>query len=362
MKLKYLTMFGVILLVLAFLAGTGAAETDSQNSDDIKEYDGPFGSDHVAYGLKLGLQDLDEAFTFNENEKLAKKIAHLEERIAEYKAAIKKNNENAANKALEVYEEKMKNIEDSISENSNGDKKIGLLNAVQRIQKHNLILENLTNRNPDNKGLRKAYENSHKHLIRFASKHHIDVENLTFEDDEHEKLKDSVKIKAKTSRGITQIEIDIKFGSSSKENLTIANEIRNKFLALNKENITKLIKIENTSEEDKSKEELEAEADIKKEGTEVEAEYKFPLDAIEKGKIIDGIVAKLSSTNGLLTVDNIVKVLEIKEDREVKEKQKEIEKEELKEVKERQKEIEKQEKEMKKEDRKGNKEQDDDED
>jgi hypothetical protein len=202
MKLNYITVVVAVMLVFAFTVSTGAADTNNQTSDDIKEYDGPIGSDNVAYGLKLGLQNLDEAFTFNESDKLAKKIAHLEERIAEYKAASAKKNEKAALIALDIYDEKMKDIEDSISNNSNADMKTGLLNAVQRIQRHKFILENLTNRNPNNPGLKRAYENSNKHLINFASKHHIDVENLTFEDDEHDKLKDS------------------------KENLTLAKEIR----------------------------------------------------------------------------------------------------------------------------------------
>lgn len=242
-------------------------------------------------------------------------------------------------KALEIYEEKMKDIEDSISENSNGDKKTGLLNAVQRIQKHQFILENLKKRNPDNKGLQRAYENSNKHLIKFASKHNIDVENLTFEDDEDD-LKELIKIKAKiTSKGQTEVDIDLKYNSNEVVNMTLAEEIRNKFLSLDNDNITKLIKIENSSEEEKLEEELKARADIKKGGSKVKVEYEFPVNAKSKQDIIQAIINKLRGT----TRENILAVLEIKhedEDAGVTTSQKEIKKEE---------------KELKKEEKRGNK-------
>ena len=314
----------VVVGLLAF-ALIGAANTNSQETpDDIPEYDGPVGSDHALYGWKLALQNLDETFTLNPNDKLAKKIAHLEERIAEYKAASNKKNEKAALKALEVYEEKLNEIETS---NIDDSKVTGLFNAVQRIQKHKFILENLTKLNPDNKGLQRAYENSNKHLTKFASKHNIDIENLTFEDDEDD-LKELIKIKAKiTSKGQTEVDIELKYNSNEVINTTIAEEIRNKFLALDAENITKLIKIENTSEEEKLIEELTARADIKKDGTQVEVEYEFPVAAKNKQDIIQAIITKLQGTSK----EDILAVLEIKhedEDAGVKAIQKEIKKEE----------------------------------
>lgn len=303
-------MAGVILLALAFIAGTGAADTNTQaTSDDIPEYNGPIGSDHPLYGLKLGLQDMDEAFTFNENDKLAKKIAHLEERIAEYRAAITKNNEKAAARALEVYEERSKDVENSVSEVSDNDNK-GLENAYKMLQKHQDKLDEVMTKG-HGKGLENAYANRVALLEKFRIKHNIEDDD---EEDADDKLIDSIKIKTKiSSKGNTTVEIDMKFSSGNHTNITIAQEIRNRFLALDKENITKLIKIENTSAEEKLTEELNATAHVKNNSSKVDVEYDFWMNETNKTKIVEGIFNHLnSSTNGFLNVTYIDQHLEIK--------------------------------------------------
>lgn len=122
--------------------------------------------------------------------------------------------------------------------------------------------------------------------------------------------------------------------------MTLAEEIRNKFLSLDNDNITKLIKIENSSEEEKLEEELKARADIKKGGSKVKVEYEFPVNAKSKQDIIQAIINKLRGT----TRENILAVLEIKH-----------EDEDDVEVTTSQKEIKKEEKELKKEEKRGNK-------
>ncbi len=339
MNLKYITMVVVVLLAFAFTVSTGAAKTDSQTtSDDIQEYNGPIGSDHALYGWKLALQDLDEAFTLNQSDKLAKKIAHLEERIAEYKAASTKKNVKAAQKAIEVYEEKSKDIENSVSEVSDKDKK-GLLNAYEMIQKHQNKLHELMN-SGHGKGLEKAYNNSVELQEKFRIKHNIEDDD---EEDADDKLIDSIKIKAKTSSsGNTTVEIEMEFMSNNFTNATVAQEIRNKFLTLDKANITNMTRFENTSAEEELKEELEAKARIINESSKVEVEYKFWLNETNKSEIIDGIVAKLTGTNDFLNVTYIINVLEIKSEdrvgvttsnREIKKEEQEMKKEEKKEDK-----------------------------
>jgi acyl-CoA hydrolase len=173
------------------------------------------------------------------------------------------------------------------------------------IQKHQIKLGELRN-SGHGKGLEKAYQNSVDLEEKFRTKHNINQnENMA--------LTDSIIIKAKiASNGNTTIEIGMKFVSSNYTNTTIAQEIRNRFLALDTANITNLIKVENTSAEEKLTD-LEARANVKNNTSRVEVEYKFWLNETNKTRIIEGIYNNLTSgTNGFLKVDYILQHLEMK--------------------------------------------------
>ncbi len=53
----------------------------TRDRDQDGECDGIFGPDSPFYGLKLGFEDLDETFTFNETERIEKRIQHGDNRL-----------------------------------------------------------------------------------------------------------------------------------------------------------------------------------------------------------------------------------------------------------------------------------------
>jgi hypothetical protein len=365
--LSYILLAGIILLVLAFTAGTGMAD-DSQTTatptvtatpastvtgianagaaagneeeivGDIEEYRGSVGPGSSLYGLMLAFKRLDETFTFNEREKIHKKIAHASEMLAEARAELRKNNNEAAIRALEEYRAKLDDATNTVSEASDED--ASFLNEQEMIAKHQAVLAGLLESHPNNRGLTRAYDNSMELQEKFESKtgkefvlskkNGRNVLRSMDIDETREKL----KIKAKVIDNATQVEMDVKFASGSIDNFTIAQEIVNR-LQLSEENINNIIKIEKEDEEEgyKLKEELEAKAEVKGAISKVEAEYRFPLDKTNESDIVKGVHQKLSA----LTQADILKVLDIKVDgrKEIKEKEEKLEKkEEIKKIEE----------------------------
>ena len=208
MRLRNITLAGVILIVLAFTIGmAGAIEngTDNENpsvnvtgnstetltvnvtgtptvtltatpivtvppeaDDNETEDESLIGPGNALYGLKIAFENIGEVFTFNASEKLGKQVSHARKRIAEARAALRRNDTEAANKALAKYEEKTNDVNSTMSKLSGND--TGLINAQQMILKHQLILENLSISHPNNTGLQKAYNNSKNLQTKFASK------------------------------------------------------------------------------------------------------------------------------------------------------------------------------------------------
>jgi len=91
MRLRNITMAGIILLMLAFVISPVNAIADSATSketgasvdapvnetqlvDDITPDDNIIGPDHVLYKFRLALEDLDVAFTFNDTERWANRF------------------------------------------------------------------------------------------------------------------------------------------------------------------------------------------------------------------------------------------------------------------------------------------------
>jgi hypothetical protein len=60
-------------------------EQSSTISDDLEPYTGPIGVGSPFYGLKIAMENLDETFTFNETERMEKRISHADLRITEVK-------------------------------------------------------------------------------------------------------------------------------------------------------------------------------------------------------------------------------------------------------------------------------------
>lgn len=365
MRLGNITLAGMILLVLVFTIGmAGAAENATGNEtatetltvtgaatstatagsdDDEEDAEGLIGPGNALYGLQIAFENIGETFTFNASEKFGKQVAHARKRITEARVALKRNDTEAANKALEHYREKMEEANKSVSTFKGADS--ALENAEQMIAKHETVLKNLLDSHPGNKGLERAYSNSKELKTKFEEK----IKRKEARKDLEEETKEAVKIKAKLIGNDTQVEVELKFKSGNTDNFTISQEIHDKF-QLSVENINALLTVESI-DKGELKTELEAEANIEKGFTIVKAEYKFPLlYTTERTGIISGIHDNLSK----LTAADILKVLEIKnktEREEIKETKKE-EKRENKEVKKEEKEVRKEEKRENKEERK----------
>lgn len=192
MKLREIAMAGIILSVLTFSIAiasadqnvtgnetpaveiTGAAtETLTSNpdngtiGDDVAD-EGLIGPGNALYGLKIAFENIGETFTFNASEKLGKQVANARHRIAEARAALKRNDTEAANRALAEYKAKLDDVNVSISKLS--DKDTGFINAQEMILKHQLILKNLSMLHPNNTGLQRAYNNSKDLQNKFESR------------------------------------------------------------------------------------------------------------------------------------------------------------------------------------------------
>ncbi|MDO9098277.1 MAG: DUF5667 domain-containing protein [Candidatus Methanoperedens sp.] len=352
MNMRNTTLAAIILLALAFtISVTGAAQENQTSNatedlvDDIEEYDGSIGPGNALYGLKIAFENIDETFTFNASEKLGKQVAHARKRIAEAKAELRKNNSEAADRALLQYREKSNSTEGAISGFSGSDS--GLLRSQEMIAKHQYVLERLLESHPNNTGLQRAYNNSQRLEEKFENKTERKLERIATKEgrkilkqvkkekkEDRDEIDEGVKIRAKIIGNDTQVEVRVKFVSDSAGNFTIAQEILDR-LQFSKENITRLLKIEEESEGE-LKERLEAEAEIKMNVSKVEAEYQFPLSNVtNRTDIIDRVYNKLSS----LTAADILQVLEIKvktktERQEIREERKEERRENIGEVRE----------------------------
>lgn len=193
MRLREIAMAGIILSVLTFSIAiasaadqvatggktpaveiTGAAsETLTSNPgtgaiDDEGADEGLLGPGNALYGLKIAFENIGETFTFNASEKLGKQVANARHRIAEARAALKRNDTEAANRALAEYKAKLNDVNNSISKLS--DKDTGFINARNMILKHQLILKNLSMLHPNNTGLQRAYNNSKDLQNKFESR------------------------------------------------------------------------------------------------------------------------------------------------------------------------------------------------
>ncbi|MCZ7401727.1 MAG: DUF5667 domain-containing protein [Candidatus Methanoperedens sp.] len=204
MNTKGMIKAGIILLVMGFtlnIIGIARASVATDNLvDDINEYNGSIGPDNALYGLKLAFEQIDESFTWNATEKIGKKVLHSRLRISEAKAELKKNNSEAAQKAFEHYRDKVNETEDSISDIQGNES--GILNAQNMIKKHQYVLEQLLERNPNNTGLQNAYNKSMELEDKFVQKIERKLERVQTRDEKH--ILNETKVKQETRENKTE--------------------------------------------------------------------------------------------------------------------------------------------------------------
>ncbi len=318
----YLLMAGIILLGLAFTISTGtaqdngAADDKSKNTvENITPFDGSIGPASALYGLKIAVENLREGFTFNERQKLVIQLEHAKERIAEAKAELGNRNDDAANRAMDQFVEKVQAVDDRLTGIDRNDS--GLLEAQKEIVKHQLMLEHLLDDYPNNTGLRRAFNNSLKLEDRFESKTERSIvpvvsrDGVALRQAGREELQDIergiVQVEAKIVGNDTEAKVRVKFVSTSSDPNATAQEILDK-LQLNKTEIDNVLEIQVVDFEELI-ERLEAKARAGRGITEAEAEFRFPLlKTTNRTDIINGISQKLS----LLTKDRILNSMEFR--------------------------------------------------
>ncbi len=154
------------MIALLCSVGAGAAPDDSATvregtsdiSDDIAPYSGPIGADSPLHGLKLAMEDLDETFTVNDTQRVEKRLDHAGLRIAEIRRELDHNRTATAERALDLYRQKLILTAGSLT--PFGSNATILLRAQEMNTRHQTVLAGLMLLYPDTKGLAQAYNNS----------------------------------------------------------------------------------------------------------------------------------------------------------------------------------------------------------
>jgi hypothetical protein len=171
-------MFGLIacFVALGLLCMTGIAAAEETGTgtdtlivtDDIPPYDGPISPGSPLYGLKLAWEDLDESFTADQTQQVAKQMTHASLRLSEARSELAKNRTASAQEAIDLYWQKMNRTQAGIANYHPNE--TGLYQAQAMHANHQLVLENLVHLYPDNTGLARAYNNSLQLQEKFQEK------------------------------------------------------------------------------------------------------------------------------------------------------------------------------------------------
>jgi hypothetical protein len=173
MRSRFGFLFSLVILTLVCSTGVAAAApadisaARAGSSDAQLSSSGLIGPGNSLYGLKITLENLDESFTFDQNERLEKQVSHAELRLSELMQELAENRTGNAEIALEEYRTKLNQTElflepflhnetTSVPEINN----TGLVQAQEMIAKHQQILGDLLQNHPNNTGLAYAYNNS----------------------------------------------------------------------------------------------------------------------------------------------------------------------------------------------------------
>ena len=163
--------------IMETLAATSSDTQGVTLIDDIEPYDGPIGADSPLYGLKIALEDLDESFTTNQSERMNKQLIHARLRIAEVRRELGLNRTGSAQRALELYWQKINLTETTLT--LPGLNTTGLLHAQEQVTRHQLVLMNLVLSHPNNTGLMRAYNNSLALEQKFEQKTQMRFDRIT---------------------------------------------------------------------------------------------------------------------------------------------------------------------------------------
>lgn len=157
---------GAVLLALLCTAGVVTAQAGPPantpglglgRAENWTPNDNAIGAGNALYGLKIAMEDLDESFTFNQTQRLEKRMTHANLRITEAEQELAMNRTQYAERALDLYMQKINLTGTTLAEFPANT--TGLLHAQEMIAHHNQVLGNLMLSHPNNTGLSRAYAN-----------------------------------------------------------------------------------------------------------------------------------------------------------------------------------------------------------
>ncbi|MDD3421837.1 MAG: DUF5667 domain-containing protein [Methanocellales archaeon] len=149
----------IALIAVLILAAQPAAAADGPKWADPES---------PLYGLKIALENANEAFSFGKEARLEKQLAHAESRLAEAQAMADQNRTRAMERAIERYEVKLGQINETVFK-GNVNKQY-TERAMNMTQKHQRVLSDLLERIDNGtmpeqarKGIERALNNSIQH-------------------------------------------------------------------------------------------------------------------------------------------------------------------------------------------------------
>jgi hypothetical protein len=165
-KSRQIILAGIIIIALLSSMGTVVALGDSSItahgpgtiSGTSTPDNSPIGPESPLFGLKVAMEDLDETFTFNDTQRVEKQVDHAQTRIEEVSRELELNQAGYAEKALEMYSQKLNQTEMSLPRFQSDA--TGLLHVQELIARHQTLLADLLSRYPDRTGLANAYNNN----------------------------------------------------------------------------------------------------------------------------------------------------------------------------------------------------------
>jgi len=146
----------LLCLSLVMCVGSVSADDDDITVTSVESSETPYnysyeynqsyfgdsiGPHHFLYGLKIGLENMDQAFTFNASERLEKQSLAADRRLAEASAEMKKGNDAGAAIALGYYNKKIQNMGATVSSLGEGNPDVE--NAQQMMSGHQVQINNL---------------------------------------------------------------------------------------------------------------------------------------------------------------------------------------------------------------------------
>ncbi|HIH36553.1 MAG TPA: hypothetical protein HA232_01430 [Methanocellales archaeon] len=167
MKSLVMRIVPIALIAVLILAAQPAAAADDPKWADPES---------PLYGLKIALENANEAFSFGKEVRLEKQLAHAEARIAEAQAMGDQNRTRGMERAIERYEAKLGQINETVFKGNVSEEHIE--HAMNMTQKHERVLQGLLERIDNGtmpeqarKGIERALNNSINHQEKFALKH-----------------------------------------------------------------------------------------------------------------------------------------------------------------------------------------------